>query len=199
MMSPKVQEDCKLRILRYQKTRNPKIQSLLRNELFAVMEPFMFLWLKNVLGKWNYYVDETLLLSWSWSAFELALSKYKSPFKIAAHFHKYTVFYLKREVLGQSEKDLTIEFVEDITEILEKQPTVHFQSVMEKLLTIKEFRSSLNNSYKIVFDDALLSMNEHQIRNQNRSKIAGISTDRYYEAKKIMKIVISFLLGENKT
>lgn len=155
-----------------------------RNELFELLREPIIRWMKSIMKNKNYMTEQELI-SHSWDCFLFCLERYKKELKIPIpnHFHSYTKFYLLStysKTPAAPEDDL--------------QHNSHDFAIFEGLDELKKFRDILPQEYQIVFDDSLMSMTKNNRDRVRRHKESYLQYYQYREAKKIMKIVIDFLL-----
>lgn len=177
------------KILRYYKTEDDELKSFLKNSIYLKMKPYMIKWLSSILSKKGMFLSKEEMISMSWDCFEFCLRNYKyenEEIYIPNHFYTYTNFYIKTSkirVYDSTENDL-VNVAEEI----------HHEQIYEHLEELKEFRKGLPEKYKIVFDDALMSLIPNIRERLHRAKETELSTSKYKESKKLFKIVIDFLI-----
>lgn len=167
---------------------NKSDNTKLRNELYTIMEEYILMWMKSILKDKNYYSKEELVsLSWDCFLFCLKYYDHKKCIPLPNHFFSYTKFFL----LTTFKKDKLLLKKEDIiTDIV-----TYDLSIFDHLDDLKMFKKSLPEEYKIVFDDALMSMadcsNKDKVKRHDPTKLTNT---QYNESKKMLKIVIYYLL-----
>lgn len=155
----------------------------LRNDLYDILQTHIIKWMSSILRDRNYYSkNELLSLSWDCFLFCLKYFKLERNIPIPNHFYAYTKFFL----LSQYPKILTNNtggclYTDDVF-------------IYEALDELKKFREDLPDNYQTVFDDALMSMSNCRKDHVRRLERTNIKYYQYCEAKKIMKIMIDFLL-----
>lgn len=188
-MNKLLQGRCKNMVLDYQKNRD----GVLRNKLFDIMRPFLEMWLKSSLNNHKRYQTKQEITSMSWDLFVRGLDTYRDHFPLAKHFSleadKLVVNTRSRERL---EKKKVVSVEEVAIETLEAKMKCD-PCIYSDVMILKEFRECLPEEYKIVFDDALCSMDNAIQYRQNRAKESGLPAFRYYEAKRLFKLFITFL------
>ncbi len=175
---------------------NKSDNTKLRNELYAIMEEYILIWMKSILKDKNFYSKEELI-SLSWDCFLFCL-KYYDPQKyipLPNHFFSYTKFFLlatfKKDKLLLTKEDVMINTISNTKDDI----MAYDLSLFDHLDDLKMFKKSLPEEYKIVFDDALMSMadcnNKDKVKRHNQTKLTHT---QYNESKKLLKIVIYYLL-----
>lgn len=167
-------------------------RNIARNNIFFEMKPFMLRWMSSILLKKGVYKDNDELLSLSWDCFEYALYHYKNKKKIPIpnHFYKYSMYFIKDMI----SKNISKHKETSIYELNNLETNDYNEKLYSDLDELKAFRSELPDNYKIVFNDALMSLAP-----SNKDRVSTVSTTtlttmRYQESKKIFKWVINFLI-----
>lgn len=205
-------------IIQYNNEKDTNTKNQLRNRVFMIIKPFMERWIIAILSKKGVYISETEATSKGWDCFEFCLKNYKigKAIPLPNHFYAYTKFYLAmtfKKELRLKKKEMT-----ELSEIANHQRGVYgnggiiekrgnretkeeildiedsFTDVYEHIEELAKFKNKLSPEYVIVFEDALLSMapnNSHKLQRVNESQLGYA---KYHEIKKLMKIVIEFLL-----
>lgn len=196
MMSEATQQRCKEILLIYKRTKNHRTKNAARNALYKIMHPYMMVWIKSILRDWRIHEEETQITCYSWDAFIRGLSYYKSTEEVPIpnHFHTYAKYFLRDEVLNKKDVYLTPEFL--YYNATEESPEAKM-CAQEKAMSLKQFRDFLEEPYKSIFEEAIVSLDPADKYKSSTVKSIKEKVDagRYYEAKRIMKMVIIFLVG----
>lgn len=160
----------------------------LRNKIFIEMLPFLKKWMSGILSKKKVFLSQEEMLSKSWDCFLYSLKHYKvhRGINLPNHFYTYTNFYLRiiqidyKEEIDQYHRALTIDW--------------HPENFYIHLEELNAFRKTLDDEYKMIFDDALMSMMPSNKDKKYRIKESKISNLRYQESKKVFKTIIDFLI-----
>lgn len=191
-------EQCTQLIILYKKGDDSEIREKARHELFSLMHPWMERWVSSILLKMGRYEDRTIIRSLSWDCYVYCLNKYKQRRKsisIPGHFYTYSKYYIMNESVAEQERPMhhslsetgvwgAVSRVSCPPSNLDAKKTLHI---------LGELRSSLPDSYQIVFDDALMSINAGFRKRPHRVKESGLSYYSYHEAKRLFGFVILFL------
>jgi hypothetical protein len=169
-----------------------KEKDTIRNDMFVKMSPFIDRWIKGNLSYRQVYLDNTERLSLCWDCFEFCLKYYRleKNIPLANHFYGYTRFFFlswindKRKIENQDGPSIPPD----------EGKLDNLNIFYEQIDDLKQFRNAIPESYKSIFDDALLSMT-----GKTADKIPYLKSDhysyyKYCESKKVFKIVIDFLL-----
>lgn len=182
-------------LFEYIKERDKVKKQQKRNEIFELLLPWELIWIKSIMRKRGSGMSEREILSLSWDCFLNGLNYYKldkeKEIPFPKHFHTYARYFLldfwrKEEI----EKFYSSDDI-DIESIIDDSSGILF---IEALDEIKRFREFLPGSYKIILEDALLSLVPNRPYRQRRVKEAGISKYRYDEAKRILSMILNFML-----
>ena len=190
---------CKSLVKKYKKAKSEEFSQKIRNELFCMMLPFVQRWLKSCLSKKYIYMNSGELLSTSWDAYCYCLNTYNNiNIPIPSHFYKNINF-----------------FVLKLLNIKRKWESHEGQGIMEQSILIKEercdesavesnifsgtsllylFRRNLIKQYRSIFDDVMTSQRRDKVLVE-KGKGKYLPIHRYYEAKKVFKMLIKFLLS----
>lgn len=174
-----------------------------RNKLFEILYPEIYQWIISFLVKRSIVFDTEDIKSKSWECFEYCLKTYHPEKKIPIpnHFYAYTRFLLstiqtKERKINHYEKEETTSDEED--EIVIGDNISGIYGHIDELKKFKDFLlSSKNNEakeYAIVLDDAILSLVPGRKLRVQRQRQTELSYPRYNEAKKLLKIMVQFLL-----
>jgi hypothetical protein len=159
------------------------------------MRPFMIRWIKSILAEWKIFEEEPQIISYSWDAFFHSLKTYKNfSIPVPSHFHTYSKYFLKTELIEKG-KYITKEFIEGCELLpLEQVSSLSEYYIVDRIITLKGFRQCLEPPHLQIFDAELMSLypsNKFKINEKNEKLI---SASRYWEARKVMKTIILFLL-----
>lgn len=161
----------------------------LRNQLYNIMREDILKWMSSII-RGKDFLSQQELLSLSWDCFLFCLQYYKlgRNIPIPNHFYATTKFFLLSIYHKKMMSEKNKQSMEDV-EVEEFD-----LSVFDSLDDLKSFKENLPEEYKLVFDDALMSMSGCRRSGVRRLKESPLSYYQYCEAKKIMKVIISFLL-----
>jgi len=156
-----------------------------RNKLFTYFQPTIIQWMHFILkGKAFYPEEELKALSWDCFLFCLNYYKPEKNIPLLNHFFAYTKFFL---LIKEKEKEADRNKVDSTKEEYDL-------SVFEVLDDLKNFKQSLPEEYKSIFDDTLMSMSKANKDRVRRLKETSVKYHQYRESKKIFRLVIDFLL-----
>ena len=171
-------------------------KEVFRNQLYSILQQQMKIWISNILAKNEIYPSNEELLSLSWECFMFCFERFdfEKEVPIPNHFYSYTKFFLMP--YSPHNKDYIFRFNGDGDDIHNIITTDHkdLDIYYSHLDEIKSFRSILNNDYKMVFDDAFMSMAPSNTDRKDRMKECPLPHLRYRESKRIFKLIIDFLL-----
>lgn len=186
-----------IQIKKYKKSGDVEI----RNDVFDQLLPIVTASIKSILGRGKMYVTEGEVLSFAWDAFETGLAEYDCKGDLCTHFSNHACYYIKDKLRNEKRsnrkfKSLDEEVVNGIALDLAKNGTADQYSIADGLMTAREFVATLPEEYRLVFEDAVMSLDE--IGNYRKKKNPGIKmpTTRYYEAKRVMRLVAKFLIAQ---
>lgn len=179
-------------ILKLHSCKGEKNRNIARNDIYLEIKPFMLRWLASIFSNKGVYKDDDEMLSISWDCFEYALQhyKYKKKIPIPNHFYKYSVYFIKNMI----SKNISKYKEAPIHELNNLETNDYNEKLYSDLDELKAFRSELPDNYKIVFNDALMSLAPGNKDRVNNISTTTLSAVRYQESKKIFKWVISFLI-----
>ncbi len=156
-----------------------------RNKLFIYLQPTIIQWMHFILKAKTFYPEEEIK-ALSWDCFLFCLNYYKPEKSIPLlnHFFAYTKFFL---LIKEKEK---------ISSKSSVSPSKgeYDLSVFEVLDDLKNFKESLPEEYKPIFDDTLMSMSKANKDRVRRLKETSVKYYQYRESKKIFRLIIDFLL-----
>jgi hypothetical protein len=189
-MKPEQVKKCNELLLQHQKETVTEKKRKIRDEAFGLIKDPMIRWIPAILSTKNIYIDPKEILSLSWDCFQFCMKHYKPhrTIPLPNHFYSYTRFYLASEYFKDSNK------ASDVKEQEKKftdAPKEELEAIFH-LEELKQFHSILPDHYKIIFEDALLSMTG-PMKDRIRRK-EGMPYSQYFESKKVFKIVIDYLL-----
>ena len=193
---------CKQLVEKYKKTGDAVSAQRVRNELFAIILPFMQKWLKSHLAKRKIFLKPATLLSACWEAFCYCLENYhRLEVPMPSHFHRNINYFVlkclqsKKKLKRRNEVPLEETFAMNEEDSVDENPIMMSStSIISGVSFLKEFRDSLDEEYKFIFDDALMGSNTRLKIATNDGKDKKISSNRYKEAKKIFQMLTIFLL-----
>lgn len=192
-MTPAIIHKCHTLILQHNKEKEPSTKEKIRNNIFMEMQPFFSKWIGAILASKNIFWTHKEIVSLGWDCFEFCLKHYKdnSTIPIPNHFYSYTKFYLNMHFTKENKR---------ITQEKNSGPTfLHvpgedFNNAFMYIEELRAFHEALEPEYKIVFEDAVMSMLANVKDRVRRIDESSLSYTRYSESKKIFKIVVDFLL-----
>jgi hypothetical protein len=161
-----------------------------RNAIYSLMSDFMMIWVTTILARWKRFESYQERLSASWDAFCFCLDRYRNyDIPVPKHFYDYSRYFLLSHYAKKDHVFLPIEDLQNTLALSELAETAPF----ENLLSLYQFREAMPELYKIVWDDALLSLcsrNDRQVTAR-----PGLNTNAYFHVKKGFKAVICSVLG----
>jgi hypothetical protein len=169
----------------------------IRNQLFLELKPFLCKWILSILSKKGRHLTEEEVNSTSWDCFEYCLRHFKPgrPIPLPNHFYTYTKFKLITFLRIDPTLMKTEEIKENLSGLQNKQyDDESLFLVYEHLEELKGFRALLPSEYMFVFDDAIMSLVPDNRQRLQRIDTKTLSYVRYQESKRILKIVVEFLL-----
>jgi len=205
-------------IIQWMNEKDNNLKNQFRNRVFMIMKPFLEKWIVAILSKKGVFLSKEEAVSKGWDCFEFCLKNYKigKAIPLPNHFYAYTKFYLimafkkelrlkKKEISDISEIAIHRRGVYGNGGIIEKRTDREtkddvldiedsFSVVYEHLEELWKFKNRLQKEYVTVFEDALLSMSPNNSHKVQRVKESGLGYAKYHEIKKLMKVVIEFLL-----
>lgn len=201
-----IQRRCAALIARYQKIRS----DVIRERIYRLSYATIVRHIKAALWK-KHYCKKEEITSMSWDVLERVLNTYdKRKGPIALYFAVCATYIVnaycaelnkERQVM---QKQVAIEPV-DVDDQFEEvnvydlpQSTILTSDILESLIDLKEFRSTLSDEYREVFDDALMGRNCASRNKVDSARRNGFPATRYYEAKRVLGFIISYLGSQNK-
>lgn len=181
------------KILKYRcLNENDPNKSIIRNELYEMIQPTMMSWLYSFHKKKGVFNSKEEILSKSWDCFEFCLKYYKPDrgIPVQNHFYNYTRFCML--TYFNSKQDYT----STDQELSNLQGDSDCDRLYENIDILKTFRNSLPKEYTLVFDDALMSLVPHTPDRLSRKDETALPYRRYLESKKVFKWVIDFLIRQ---
>lgn len=179
-------------ICRYKSAKTDLQKSQIRNILFDELAPYLERWVGAALKKKGQFLESTEFVSFMWDCFLFCLDRFNEEKKIPIpqHFYRYIVYCVLTKIVSENHTPDFEEYVD------EKEYTDEGgEDVRLFFSEISEFRSRLSENYKIIFDDALLSMNPERKNRMKRQEESFTSYYKYCEAKNIYKQVIEYFLS----
>lgn len=185
-------------IRQYQGRKGKRGKKKIRNEIFLLVRPFLLKCIKRKLGKRGIWKEETEILSMSWDVFIYCLERYKEGYRLPAHIHIYSEFYLISHFHSENRNRMT--YVEEFEKEPPNMSSDHVRNLISEYLSLRQFyllvEKNLGDDYAKIFQDALCSMTPACFHRVNREKEIGVNHYRYVEAKKVFRQVIIFLLAK---
>jgi hypothetical protein len=181
---------CEELIKQWKETTDPERKNQIRNQIFSIIRPSMNQWVQSALSKRGMETTSCDTQSQAWDCFVYALNHYKDNggFPIPNHFYGYTRFYLCKKDRNKEDATGRIEDFEDFG------GTDELTIVYGHIEELKQFRSTLPPEYAIVFDDSIMGFLPYNHDRTPSIEQSGLSYTKYYEAKKILKCVVQYLL-----
>jgi len=187
------------------RSKQKKRKKELQNEIFLRLKEQILGWMKSCLKKKGTVISKEELLSLSWDCFLFCLNHYKvkRDIPLPQHFHTYIKFFLTNNInkdRKENEKFISTLEENDVINMLHKKLLASFLNDQNNIATdilqqLKSFYFYLDNKYKVVFEDALLSFSPVSNRNKvRRIEKSGLPYYKYSESKKIFKIYISYVV-----
>ena len=178
-----------IRLLRA--TTNELKKKKIRNSVYEILRPFFAKWIKSLYPKTHFPdLNEKEILSLSWDCFEYGLSHWKpgkSP-PIPNHFYAYSKYYLQSK-FKRDRENATLSGGKG-----PEPSNLPSNAAYDQIEELTKFRDCLDNKYKSVFDDALMSMTDNKRDRVRRLEKTSLAYSKYCESKNIFKIVIDFLI-----
>jgi len=207
-MTEDLQALCEDIARRYQRYIYQGNKEKARNKLFELMFPYFLRWIKSILSEWKQGEDISVLKCMSWDAFLFCLDRWnpKGKQSLPAHCYRYTRYWMqnhysdqRRDLLRRGKLAGHIEQAGKamIDESITPGGNNGWDdSAVCKIVDLKTFRKCLPDAYQMIFDDALHSLHPHTWQRRTNAP-KGVCHSEYYGAKRVMKCVVRFLLGEN--
>ena len=177
------------------KCRNYKQEARMikvRNELYFIMKPFVEKWIKSILKKWNRWEKEETILALSWDSFHFCFYKYNNfDVPIPKFFYDFTRYHLLIHYAKKSEVRISIDELKEVLELMPDEGNIGF----EKYLTLLQFREVIPDKYKVVWDDATMSLAARDC-DKHKSKDCDLQKREYYIIKNIFLPIIKFILND---
>ncbi len=197
-MDKKLQEECYKLIKKYKSIKRESYKVKYRNKLYSHLNEYILIWTKSILNRWKRYMDKGELISNSWDIFIFCLDSYdveKFDTHIPYFFARYTRYWLLTHYAKKEEGILVpLEDLEDTLKTIEDPQNIAFG----RLLKLYRYRDTLPEDSKLVWDDALLSINYTDRKRDNyRSKKIGMADSTYLKLKQSFKGIIKFILEES--
>jgi len=194
-MKPDQIKKCNELIWQHNKEEEIEKKRIIRDQAFQLLKDPMMRWIPAILSKKSIYIQPDEILSLSWDCFEFCLARYKldQSVPLPNHFHAYTRFYLMSTFVRKN-KEINVNSGNEenpIETISETFSEGDLEAIFH-LDELKQFHACLPSDYKIIFEDAILSMSG-QMKDRVRRK-EGMPFGQYTEAKKVFKYVIDYLL-----
>lgn len=168
-----------------------KKSAILRNELFLKMKDDQIKWVKSILYKWKKFETEQEILSLSWDCFEFCFERYLNyDIPLPKHFYEYTRYHL---LMKYGKKDRVFLPEEELQEILGLVQTPQ-NILMDRLLTLKQFREVIPDDLKVAWDDSFYSMSADP-KGHMFTKQSGMDQRVYIRLKRAFIPIIRLILG----
>ena len=163
----------------------------IRNDIYFLMQESMMLWVHDILKKQGKFIEPEEVISSGFRCFEYALQHYKQDkIPLCNHFYAYTRFRLLMDENKERRATDNLPLDPDSNET--NHENMHI--VYDNIEGLTKFRQLLPEEYKAVFDDAVMSMIPDN--RQKTKRETEMPFWRYREAKKILKVMVQFLLIE---
>jgi len=184
-------------LLLYAQTTDAREKEQVRNAFHDLIFPYEIRWIKHLLQKRGKNVNEGEIISLSWDCFMRGFRYYKPhtediiPFY--KHFYTYARFHLLDVWRKQQIEDSYIDYDVAIEDIADESDGV---VLSDALNFIQRFRDFLPEQYKIVLEDALLSLVPATQFHQRRVNEITLSKQKYDEAKRVFSFLVTFILKQ---
>jgi hypothetical protein len=176
----------------------------LRNEIFLFLYSKILKWINTFLNKTEQSLTEDEKTSLSWDCFLNGLEHFDAFGKhdIIKHFYVYSRYHII-SIFGKKfefeEKHVDMEVC--LTDNKYKETVIKHErtskTILHLFIDINNFKDSLPDDYKLVFEDALLSCDKNCRNKSKWKKTSPINYHKYCEAKKIYIQVINYFLKGN--
>lgn len=191
-MKPQFITKCEEHVRTYNTSKVVVEKEKARNELYLLLQPWMEKWISSILANMGKYESREVILSLSWDCFLFCLDRCKKMYiPLPKHFFTYSVYHLKNTLFKEvppSHSPLEIINEDTLPSINEfNYPQFHFLQVLGHI------RSQLPHSYKVVFEDALLSIGGNPKSKSKRVNKSGLSTHFYTVSKRSFTFIIKAL------
>jgi hypothetical protein len=193
-MDPKLESQCKEMLLKYKNTR----KQLYKEKSFELCVAHIIRYVKLYLKKYRRYESQTQILSFSYDVFNVVVESYDANVEkpLTMHFSNCAKAEIRKWVLNNKKRvKNTISIEDKIIDI----DTIHGFTVnpfyaIEGYISLKDFRNFLPDPYRIILDDAICSFDSTRKYRQTKPINCPFSTQRYYEAKRVLQFVAEFFL-----
>jgi len=183
------------RLKRFKKTGDAEI----RNEVYHELQPLLFASVKSALGRARIYEPEAEVLGLTWDAFEAGLEQFDGKQdEICTFFVNSTYSYVSEKVRCERRSQKRFRTLDDETanQLLVNGSGHDQYSVTNGLISAKEFWGFLPEEYRMVFEDAVLSLDDVDVYRKRKNPKLKMPSTRYYEAKRVMRLVAKFLIAQ---
>jgi hypothetical protein len=187
-------KQCEDLIKKWESTSLGTKKNEIQNELYSILNPFMDIWIFSILSsRKSEHIPLEEITSKKWDCFKYCLNHYKPESKIPIpnHFYSYTKFHLSMLQI-QDKKGFHKGSQEELINLPSESDDL--QKVYEHLEELKKFRDMLPKEYISVFDDAIMSMIPRYSKRIQRLDDTSLYYAKYQIIKKVIKIIIRFLL-----
>lgn len=180
---------------KYHEAKRRKVKNEIRNELFNILLPYQKAWVRAILSKYSRYESDEEILSLSWNCFLFSLDRFDMGkiIRFPQHFCTYSEYYLRNEYKKEA-KDQEIIIVDEHAVNVLKNSSACEQPVGEEarglLKALSDFHESLPDEYKVVFEDALSSINGDPKSKLRRIEKSKLPRHRYNEAKRVFTFFV---------
>lgn len=192
-MTPDIIRQCQTLISSYAAEPNPDKQNEIKGALYLCLRPHIIKWMNAVVVSKQLFGIKDEVVSLSWDCFEFCLSHYKPQRMVPVpnHFYAYVKFFLGIYQAEQNRKNNKThnQFVDS-----ERNSVVNEEAAYLIMDELKAFHASLDNRYKDIFEDAVMSMSNNRKDRVRRVNEGSYQYTQYIESKKVFKMIIDFLL-----
>ena len=191
-MDNKTEIECKELIHKYYSYKQDGRRIKGRNKIYCIMSADMQMWVKSILKKWGRYEEKEEVLSISFDAFLFCLERYNisKENSLPKFFFDATRYFL---LMKYGKKDKVRLPIEELQEILRLENN-SINNIFDNLLTLTQFRNVIPDKYKVIWDDAVMSLDSD---NRKRLFSDNINMDKnfYYKVKQILVPVIRLIMN----
>jgi hypothetical protein len=164
-----------------------------RDEIFSILQPFIYRWVRNYFYTRKLERDNKEIISYTWRCFLYGLERYSKfidsgeerTFTPMGHFYRYTNYYLK-SLAPVIEREFP-------TEELDWFETGNHCDLLDCCIDVKSFIEYLPKEYQEIcidiFDGKTKTFEE-------REELGVWKTGQYYEARRVLRLVLKYLIGK---
>jgi len=198
-MNLSLQATCKALIEKYDNSIGEN-KDRIRNEIFCIMLRYIYKWLVSSFKKRGVFFQKEEILSISWDAFEYCMKAYKNrEVPLPSHFAKNIDYFVTKYI--DKENKMNKKIGSDFNE--EEVYCEYNKSLCDnfEIVNVEEFlvgfRKFIGEEYAKIFDDIVFGRKEKVVAENGKY----LPVYRYNEAKKVIKMVILYVLtgGEKQT